>query len=411
MNILLINKFLYPRGGAETYLLKLGKALAGAGHAVSYFGMAHPDNCVGNRAGLYTKQLDFHDGSSPIEKLTYPLRIIRSGEAKTKLRAVMEDFRPDVVHINNFNYQLTPTVLEAAEEYRRENNPALRVVYTAHDSQLVCPGHLMYRPDTHTVCDACLGHHPWNCVKRRCIHGSRLRSLLGAIESEYWYRKKIYAVLDAVICPSADMKRALDTDPTLRARTVVLRNFVEKPQMPLSTETETPPPVPSDRYVLYFGRYAEEKGIRTLLSACRALPDVPFIFAGSGELKTLIAGEHLPNVRDVGFLSGENLDTLVRGARFTVCMSECSENCPFSVMESIMHGTPVLGSDRGGIPELIDDGKTGWLCPAGDCDALAEKIRTLWDGDMPEMCRENCTPETFDDMETYLGKLMGIYRG
>lgn len=109
MRILMINKFLYAKGGSETYMLRLGQYLSEQGHNVEYFGMEHEQRCVGNSCGSYTSQMNFHSGSV-FSKLSYPIRTIYSSQARKKLRAVLESFRPDVVHINNFNYQLTPSI-------------------------------------------------------------------------------------------------------------------------------------------------------------------------------------------------------------------------------------------------------------------------------------------------------------
>jgi hypothetical protein len=106
----MINKFLYPNGGSETYIFKLGDYLKSQGHEVQYFGMEHEGRCVGNAVNAYTSDMDFHGGSK-LAKLTYPLKTIYSSEARKKLRLVLEDFKPHILHINNFNYQLTPSII------------------------------------------------------------------------------------------------------------------------------------------------------------------------------------------------------------------------------------------------------------------------------------------------------------
>ena len=106
MKVLMINKFLYHNGGSETYVLKLGEYLQKDGHEVQYFGMAHEERCVGNRVNAYTTNMDFHNGSK-WSKITYPIKTIYSSEARKKIRLVLDDFQPDVCHINNFNFQLT----------------------------------------------------------------------------------------------------------------------------------------------------------------------------------------------------------------------------------------------------------------------------------------------------------------
>ena len=96
----MINKFLYPNGGSETYIFKLGDYLKSIGHEVQYFGMEHKGRCVGNAVNSYTTDMDFHDGSM-LSKLTYPIKTIYSSEARKKIRLVLDDFQPDVCHLNS----------------------------------------------------------------------------------------------------------------------------------------------------------------------------------------------------------------------------------------------------------------------------------------------------------------------
>lgn len=398
MNILMVNKFLYPKGGAETYTLQLGAYLSAQGHHVEYFGMAHPANTVGNRWDLYTTSMDFHSNRL-LSYATYPTKIIYSAEARRKLSALLTQFQPDVLHLNNFNYQLTPSILLAAADYRETTRRDLRIVYTAHDSQLVCPNHLMFRPADRQVCEQCLDGSALHCIRGKCIHNSVLRSSLGALEYTYWRKRNVYDLLDVILCPSTFLKNKLDSDPTLAKKTVMLRNFVA-PAPAVNSQKQN--------YILYFGRFSEEKGIHILLDACRALPNIPFRFAGSGPLESLIA--NIPNVQNVGFRSGQDLHALIQGARFSVAPSQCYENCPFSVMESIMNGTPVLGSDRGGIPELIDPGHTGWLFPPKDNAALQTELQRLWNSDEPERCASFCRTVHFDTLPEYAAKLMTFYQ-
>lgn len=171
MKILMVNKFLYPRGGAESYMLKLGAYFAAQGHTVEYFGMYDEKNTVGNTRGAYTQNMDFH--SSSLKKLTYPLKILYSREAKKKIGQVLDDFKPDVVHMHNINFQLTPSVIDAVKKR------GVPLVQTVHDYQLVCPNHLLYDFAKKQVCERCVGKGKRACFENRCIHGSRLRSLLG----------------------------------------------------------------------------------------------------------------------------------------------------------------------------------------------------------------------------------------
>lgn len=142
MRVLIINKFLYPNGGSETYIFKLGEALEQHGHEVQYFGMEHEGRCVGNRVNAYTSGMDFHGGSK-LSKLTYPIKTIYSKEARVRLRKVLDDFKPDVCHLNNFNYQLTPSIILEIVKWRKETGRDCKIIFTAHDYQLVCPNHIV----------------------------------------------------------------------------------------------------------------------------------------------------------------------------------------------------------------------------------------------------------------------------
>lgn len=392
MKILMVNKFLYPNGGSETYIFKLGQCLQELGHEVQYFGMEHKDRIVGNRVGAYTSNMDFHGGSK-LAKLTYPIKTIYSVEARKKIRLVLEDFQPDVCHLNNFNYQLTPSIILEIRKWEKKTGHKCKIVYTAHDYQLVCPNHMCSNPNTHENCEKCLGGHFLNCTKGKCIHSSLARSVIGTVEASFWKWMGIYRQIDSIICCSRFMKTKLDTNPVFAQKTMVLHNFVDRVEKKAVQKKD---------YVLYFGRYSQEKGIATLVQAAKELPEIPFVFAGSGPLEYLLDG--VSNITNVGFQTGEALEMLIREARFTVYPSEWYENCPFSVMESQMYGTPVLGADIGGIPELIRVEETGALFESGNTEQMKSGITKLWmAGD--EYCQK-CVKHQFLTKQQYAEKLL-----
>jgi glycosyltransferase involved in cell wall biosynthesis len=333
--------------------------------------------------------MDFHGGSK-LSKLLYPIKTIYSSEARKKLRLVLEDFQPDVCHLNNFNYQLTPSIILEIRKWSKN----CKILYTAHDYQLVCPNHMCRNPGTGENCEKCLGGHFLNCAKGKCIHGSFAKSVIGTMEATFWKWMGVYKQIDAVICCSEFMKTKLDTNPVFAGKTVALHNFVEPVELK---------EVQKKDYVLYFGRYSQEKGIETLISAAKALPEIPFVFAGSGPLENLLAD--VPNIKNVGFQTGNALETLIREARLTVYPSEWYENCPFSVMESQMYGTPVLGADIGGIPELIRVGETGELFESGNVEELKKKMEDFWSR------REQtaCGKVEFATVAQYVERISALY--
>ncbi len=393
MRILLVNKYLYQKGGAETYVIKLGEYLKSIGHEVQYFGMADERNIVGNDAEAYTDNIDFH--ASGMQKLVYPFKIIYSFGAAKKIRRVLESFKPDIVHLNNFNFQITPSIIY---EIKKHNIP---IVYTAHDVQLVCPNHKLKNDDVTGLCRECGGGKFGRCVKHKCIHSSRIRSILGAIEARFYRAKHTYKMIDKIVCPSKFMETELEANPDIYGRTETLHNFIEEIK---------PSGAERDNYVLYFGRYSEEKGIGTLIKVAKELPKIQFVFAGRGELENEI--NSVPNIRNIGFKTGDELNEVIEKAAFTVLPAEWSENCPFTVMESETLLTPVIGARIGGIPELIEDGKTGLLFESGSAEELKQKIEMLYNN--KELCREmsrNCSGISYDTISGYTDKLLKIYKG
>lgn len=399
MKILMVNKFLYPNGGSETYIFKLGEYLQSQGHEVQYFGMEHKGRCVGNRVNSYTSDMDFHGGSK-LAKLTYPFKTIYSTEARKKIRLVLEDFKPDVVHLNNFTYQLTPSMILEIVKWRKQTGNECKIVFTAHDYNLVCPNHMLNNPTTHKNCEKCLGGHFLNCTKGKCIHSSTAKSAVGTAEAYFWKLNGAYKYIDVVICCSKFMKKKMDSNPLFEKKTVAIHNFIDKVEWK---------DVQKKDYVLYFGRFSEEKGIGTLLKVCKELPEIQFVFAGTGPLEEAV--NDIKNIKNVGFQTGEALETLIREARFSIYPSEWYENCPFSVMESQMYGTPVLGANIGGIPELIRVGETGDLFESGNATELKEKIQKLWaNHELTDRYTVNCKDISFYTIEEYCEKLMDRMR-
>ena len=398
MKILLVNKFLFPHGGSETYIFKLNEILKQKGHEVQFFGMNDTKRIVNNNVESYTTNIDFHE-SNFIKKISYPIKIIYSIEARKKIRKVLDDFSPDVVHLNNFNYQLTPSIILEIVKWRNDNNKKCNIVYTAHDYQLICPNHSLFNFRTNKICEKCIKGNYFNCIKYKCIHNSVIRSFIGTIESYFWKKMKTYKYIDSVICPSYFMMKKLNEYELLKNKTIVLHNFVEQPTHRTVTKKD---------YVIYFGRYSAEKGINSLVEACNRIPQIKFIFAGQGPLEDKI--NSTKNINNVGFKSGEELRKLVEEARFSICPSIVFENCPFSVIESQMYGTPVLIADIGGIPELVDKNKTGDTFVSGNVEDLVSKIQIMWEKTKSSNeYSEKCLQKKFVSTEQYYDEIMSIY--
>lgn len=130
--------------------------------------------------------------------------------------------------------------------------------------------------------------------------------------------------------------------------------------------------------MLYFGRLSEEKGIETLLKSITHTPHIPLKIVGTGPLLQRLKNNAPAHVEFLGFKQGEELKQIVENAYFTIVPSEWYENNPLSVIESLAVGTPVIGSNIGGIPELINGNKNGFLFDAFQTRSLVKTIDQAW---------------------------------
>ncbi len=400
MKILLVNKFLYPRGGAESYMLGIGKKLEQLGHEVQYFGMFDEKNTVKNEIGEYTGNMDFH--TSSLKKLAYPFKIIYSFEAKKKLGRVLDAFKPDVVHLNNINFQLTPSIIDETKKH------GIPVVWTLHDYQLICPAHLLYNVQRNEICEKCVARGKTPCIKNRCIHGSLAKSIIGVAEWRFYRIKKTYKKVDVFISPSKFLysKLCSDSPELFEGKTEVMHNYVTERKLPEKAKSNFDFP-----YVVFAGRLSKEKGTDILAKTAKLLPDVKFVVMGDGPERA--AFDNIENVVATGFVSGVELDENIAFAKALLLPSVCFENCPMSILEAEMFSVPCVTMNMGGMAELVEDGKTGLLSERADAESFAAAVRDiLSDEKRLEAMRENCKEKSGQNLtlDTYCKRLLEIYK-
>ena len=375
MKILMVNKFLYSRGGCENYMLYLADHLKKLGHEIEFFGMYDENNTVGNSAGRYTMNMDFH--SKGLARFLYPFKIIFSFEAKKKIMQVIDDFKPDIVHMNNINFQLTPSIIYGIKK------KGIPLVQTVHDYQMICPNHLLYNFDKNEICEKCLHGSYTKCIKNKCIHNSRIKSIIGAIEARLYALLGTYKKVDLYITPSLFLEgKLLSAKKLYHGKTKAIHNFIDKSKFNRENQT-------GENYIAFAGRLSKEKGVELLAETAKKLPECTFAVAGDGPDKMLL--ENIDNVKLVGFLSGDKLIEFIANAKLLVVPSIWYENCPLSILEAQYMGVPVVTMNNGGMAELIEDGITGILVNEPSPDEMAASLkRTIEDEQYYNTLRENC---------------------
>lgn len=367
MRILYVNKFHYLKGGSEKYYFELAKLMKEKGHEVAFFSMENEKNISTGCKEYFVEEFDLNNSS----KLK-AFDVVYSKSNYKKMIEAIEDFEPDIIHVNNFQRQLSASIIKAA------NKKKVPVVFTAHDVQAICPAITMMDKDKN-ICEKCLHGKYLNCIKKKCNKGSILKSLIGAIEAYYYRIEKIYTKkIKYIITPSDFLKSKLVEDGICEKKIIVVHNFVELNDYNLDTVDEG--------YALYFGRLSKEKGILKLIDAFSKVEKGILYIAGDGPEKEniiqLIQENNLENrIRLLGFLNTNKMREVIRKCKFVVVPSICFENSPYSVLETLAIGKPVIGANIGGIPELVKNEKNGFIYNYNSCDELAEKMKELFNND------------------------------
>ena len=388
----MVNKFLHYKGGAESYALRIGEELEKVGHEVQYFGMYNVNNIKENKLNLYTSEMDFH--SKSIKRYKYPLKIIYSFEAKRKMKKIIENFKPDIIHLNNINFQLTPSIIEQAYKMK------VPIVQTVHDYQMICPNHLLYNQNG--ICEKCIKGSKWNCTKYNCIHNSKIKSILGSLEAILYTKiLKTYKKVNKFICPSYFIEQKLLENKEFERKTIVMHNFIELKEL-INRKKEN--------YVLFFGRLSEEKGLDIFIETCKQLPQIKFKIAGTGPLEKSLQG--IENIEYVGFKVGKELEELISKAKFSVYPSIWYENCPLSILESQSLGTPIITANYGGMKELVKNNETGILVNDINVENLQKAIKKLYfNNTLLNKMTENCIKERKNmiSLQEYIKRMLKIY--
>ena len=360
MKILLANKFYYRRGGDCIYMLNLEQLLKTHGHDVAVFAMDYPENIETVWKRYFPNEIKFTPGVGMLETF---MRMFGLGEVKRKFNFLLNDFKPDVVHLNNIHTQLSPVIARLAHKRRT------KVIWTLHDYKLLCPRYDCLR-NGNEVCEECfVDKH--KVLEYKCMKNSNLASMLAYKEGMKWSRKKLEGYTDVFICPSQFMYNKMAQGGFDRKKMYTLCNFID-------IERTRRDSYDKEDYYCFIGRLSFEKGIETLIEAARTLPYHLKIIGGGPLADILKEKAKGANIEFTGYKEWPEIKEIVGKARFSVVPSEWYENNPLSVIEAQCLGTPVLGANMGGIPELIKEGVNGMCFESRNIMDLKNKIEKMF---------------------------------
>lgn len=394
MRVLLVNKYHYRKGGAERAYFDTARILAENGHSIAFFSMRHPENLETPWSRYFVSHVDYLAGNQPLwAKLRAAGRILWNAEAARRLEQLIVDFNPQVAHLHNTYHQLSPSILWTLKKHR------IPIVMTLHDYKAVSPNYSLFVRGS--IWEHTSG---WRAIVDRAVKNSLLKSMVCA--AELWLHRCIgsYSLVSQFIAPSRFLIE--------KYRELGFPHPIRYVPQPLAPFPKAPSAYGGGAYFLFAGRLSPEKGAETLLRAFATLPEARLVIAGTGPSEVTLRERYgtLPNVRFLGHLTGETLERVFREAKAFIVPSEWYENMPYSLLEALGYGLPVIGSNLGGITERISDGKNGFLFQAGDVKSLAAAIQRFEKTDAEKLGR--AAWESVQDLHegAYYQDLKSIYQ-
>lgn len=396
MKILLINNLHRRRGGADIVYLNMGQLLKAAGHEVFYFSICSEGQESCEQEKYFAPSLDSF--SKPQAALNY----FYNKSAARSLDILLSEVKPDIACVHLVWGGLSPSI------FKTLHNHHVPVVHVVHDYRMICPAYTCKRIDN-TICEECKGGHYLKCFKHKCSKGCAVQSLLMSLEMYYrqlWHNP--INNIDGFVFVSrfCKDKHGEFNDCFRRVPNMVLYNC---------SKISEPQSIRENCY-LFYGRLSYEKGVATLLQAAGLLPDVRFKIVGTGPLEQwlldIISQKGFKNVEMLGYKSGQELNNIISKSKFVIVPSEWYENNPMTIVEAYSMGVPVIGANIGGIPEIIRNGKTGFIFESGNFISLVDSIKqaeSISKEVYMEMCRQSqaYAIENFNQAK-YVEKLIGF---
>ncbi len=379
MKILLINWSWYPSGGDWTYIENLQKLYEARGHEVIPLSTNNIKNIPSAYSGYFVNTYDFKELNRH-KNISNGIKALKtsviSKDAIKKLEVLLSEHDIKVAHLNNIHHYITPAIIEILKK------KGIKIIWTLHDFKIICPENSFI--SNGKVCEKCITGDFYHCALNLCKKKSFLASSLASFEAYYYHKKHVYDLVDYFLCPSEFLMRKFIQFGFNSTKLLVtnscydislIDNFIEK-------NSGTTKEINREKYVLYIGRLEDIKGVKVLIGAVKDT-NIKLKIVGSGmaedSFKSLAAGHD--NIEFLGFKNKSEVFKLTMESLYVICPSICYENLPFSVIESFLFSKPVIGSEIGGIPELVINEKTGLLFEAGNEAHLCEKMNYLWNNE------------------------------
>ncbi|MBN1299753.1 MAG: glycosyltransferase family 4 protein [Melioribacteraceae bacterium] len=399
MKILQVNNYARVVGGADSVFINTIKLLTDRNHEIIPFSSNPAEETFERYAEYFIDSPQAYSNNNYFSGIVNKFRKFYSKSAADSLAKLLIDFNPQIAHIHNIHGVITFSILPVLKRF------GIPVVATIHGFKNLCPAY-MFLDGKGKICERCAGKHYFNVVLRNCSNESVIKDSLLMFDS--YFRDLIFPIDEFVdhyvFVSEFTRQKYCSYRPEVKEKSSVIYNFVDNNDY-VNVRGD---------YFLYAGRLDKEKGLATLLSAFRDLPDQKLIIAGTGSMMDFLRNQKTHNVEIAGYKKGEELKELIGSAKFLILPSECYESNPMVILEAFSLGTPVIGSNLGGIAEIVKEGVNGFLFEPKNVQVLksvVSKCDNIQNEDYTTMCRN---ARDYQRSEFSVGrhyeKLLKVYR-
>ena len=385
MRIIVANYRYFIAGGPEKYMFKFMDAAQKMGVEVIPFSVDNPQNEATSYSKYFAKprsnQLMYADTRKTIGNMIGMVRAtVWNCDAKKKLRKLIQDTKPDAVYILHEINHLSPSIIRAAKK------EGVRVVHRISDFFMFCPKYDFLCENE--ICEACLHGDYSKAIKHRCVKGSKAGTLLRVFAMELYKAIKIFDEVDHYISTCEFSKNKLIEGGVPKEKITCVPTFID-------TST-IEPCYEHDKYFLFLGRMAHQKGTIYAIRAMEYLKDTDYVLKITGTLSGAEEDQKIwkyiqeqgleRKIVFTGFKRGAELEDLISRAACIVCPAIWYENMPNTVIEAYAYGKPVVASRIGSLVETVVDEETGFLFEMKNSEDLSQKLRRFIDD--PILCSE-----------------------
>lgn len=363
-------------GGPERYMFSVIDLLKKNGHKVIPLTLKLSKNNFSEYSHYFLPPVfgdqisHFKDAKlSFFDKLRLLSTAMYSLTARRRVREVVKREAIDVVYLLNICNYISPSVIQGAKD------AGASVVMRLSDPNFICASYIHFRDGQ--VCLKCQQEGVINALRHRCVRGSLSLTFARALTIKFHQLIGIYNKVDSFVAPSRFMLKSLRGAGFAKERIFYVPSFVDlnlyEPQFKIG------------KYVLYFGRLSEEKGVEVLLNAWSTFGGVkepPLLIVGSGEDKNKLLQIRnqlgLKNVEFKKFVNQKELIDLIKKCAFVVIPSLCHDNSPMAAYETMACGKPLIASKLGGLADQVEDNVSGFLVSPAEPEELASAVQKLW---------------------------------